>query len=82
MFDWIGANWIWLLLGIGVIVFFVRRGGMGCGMAGHSHDAQDAADGQLPPSAAGGGTEPGRQAGQHGPHADAAAQRPRRHGCC
>lgn len=39
MYDWIAANWIWLLLGVGVFSLLFRRGGMGCGMGGHgSHD--------------------------------------------
>lgn len=29
------SDWIWILLGVGVLWFVCRRGGMGCGMGGH-----------------------------------------------
>jgi hypothetical protein len=51
MYDWIGANWIWLLLGIGLMGFFFRRGGMGCGMGGHGgQGGSEPAEKALPPS--------------------------------
>lgn len=36
--QWLSQNAIWLLLVVG-LVFLMRRGGMGCGMGGHRHDA-------------------------------------------
>ncbi len=50
MYDWIGANWIWLLLGIGLLWLMVRPGGMGCGMASRTHDHSDPSEKELPPS--------------------------------
>lgn len=39
--EWLVANWVWILIGLGAVWFFLRRGGMGCGMGGHgSHDAR------------------------------------------
>lgn len=36
--EWLQANWVWLLLGLGVAWFMFRRGG--CGMGGHgSHSS-------------------------------------------
>jgi len=41
--EWIQGNWLWLLLGLGVVWFLFRGGG--CGMGGHgSHRAGDARD--------------------------------------
>lgn len=48
MYDWITANLIWILLGIGVSWLVFRRGGMGCGMGGHGghdHPEQDRREG-------------------------------------
>lgn len=37
MGEFLQANWLWLLLGIGLLWFLFRRGG--CGMSGHgSHE--------------------------------------------
>ena len=46
--EWLQANWLWLLLGLGVVWFLFRGGG--CGMGGHgSHRASGARDeGQSP----------------------------------
>ena len=39
--EFLQANWVWLLLGLGVVWFLFRRGGMGCGMGGHeSHETR------------------------------------------
>lgn len=35
MFDWIAANWVWLLVGVGALWLLFGRRGMGCGMGGH-----------------------------------------------
>jgi len=41
--EWIQGNWLWLLLGLGVVWFLFRGGG--CGMGGHgSHRAGGARD--------------------------------------
>ena len=33
--EFLQANWVWLLLGLGAVWFLFRRGGMGCGMGEH-----------------------------------------------
>ena len=73
MYDWIGANWIWLLLGIGLVWFLFRRGGMGCGMGEHSHGSEPSRTGEADPHAGHGA--------QTGATTEAAAPR-RRGGCC
>ncbi len=30
--EFLQANWVWILLGLGVVWFLFGRGGMGCGM--------------------------------------------------
>ena len=43
--EFLQANWIWLLLGLGAVWFLLKRGGMGCGMGGHeSHGSRDASE--------------------------------------
>lgn len=69
--EFLQANWLWLLLGLGAVWFFLGRGGMGCGMGGHgSHGSQD--------------SRPSKDAHDHGGggkrEADAAT--PRRHRGC
>jgi hypothetical protein len=48
--DFLQGNWLWLLLGLGAVWFFFRRGGMGCGMSGHgshgSHGSRESEDAQ------------------------------------
>jgi hypothetical protein len=77
MSDWISANWLWLLLGIGLVWFLFRRAGMGCGMGGHSHDSAPSHDEQVTPHA---GHTTGTGVAQE-PTAPASAP-PRRHGGC
>ncbi len=74
MYDWIGANWISLLLGIGLVWFLFRRGGMGCGMGGHSHGPDTGEKSSRVGKTTGAGTT-------HDHGGDASAP-PRRHGCC
>jgi hypothetical protein len=38
MIAWLQANWLVLLLGVGHLWLFTRRGGC-CGMGGHSHNS-------------------------------------------
>lgn len=40
--EWLAQNWIWLVLGIGLL-FLMQRGGMGCGVGhgSHGHHAND-----------------------------------------
>lgn len=67
MLEWITANWIWILLALGVGWLLFRSGGMGCGMGGHRHpqdghgrhhgdhgepDAADPAAGRRPATSA------------------------------
>ena len=73
MFEFLQANWLWLLLGGGLLWFLFRRGG--CGMGGHgSHSLEESRT-----TSAGDGDE----------HAGHAEERPARsgsrrggHGCC
>jgi hypothetical protein len=30
--EFLRANWVWILFGLGIVGLFFRRGGMGCGM--------------------------------------------------
>lgn len=39
MFEFLQANWLWLLLGVGLLWFLFRRGG--CGMGGHGSHSSD-----------------------------------------
>jgi len=75
--EFLQANWLWILLGLGVVWFLFRRGGMGCGMGEHgAHGSRPASDvrGKTGPHDGHGVAEsPEREA-------DAAAPR-RRHGC-
>jgi hypothetical protein len=77
MYDWIGANWISLLLGIGLVWFLFRRGGMGCGMGGHSHGSEPAREDEADPHG-----EHAAQTGASHEQGGGAAGAPRRHGCC
>lgn len=54
MFDWIATNWVWLLLGLGVLWLFLS-GRMGCGAMGRrgtgchgEHAGSDAQPGAAP----------------------------------
>lgn len=79
MSDWIGANWIWLLIGIGVLWFFFRRGGMGCCSGGHAHNSGFAGKGKADEHAGNAAQEQeGGATHEHGGN----PSRPRRHGCC
>lgn len=60
MADWIGANWIWILIGVGILWFMFRPGGMG-GHGGHGEDSVKAKE--LPASDA---------AADHGGHSTTA----------
>jgi len=43
--EFLQANWLWILLGLGAVWFLFRRGGMGCGMGGHgSHGSTTSKD--------------------------------------
>lgn len=43
MFEFLQANWLWLLLGGGLLWFLFRRGGhgMGCGMGSHGSQGSE-----------------------------------------
>ncbi len=81
MSDWIGTNWIWLLLGIGLVWFLFRRagmgGGMGCGMGGHSHDSKPQHDEEAATHA-----EHTAETGPAHEHSGSASAPPRRRGGC
>ncbi len=82
MYEWISANWIWLLFGIGLAWFLFGRagmsGGMGCGMGGHSHESEPSHGEQFDPHA---GHTSGSGA-MHEHDVPASAPPRRRHGCC
>jgi hypothetical protein len=85
MSEWIGGNWVWLLLGVGLVWFLLRRGGMGCGMGGHgghAHHPEDAGR-QLPASTAGAGKDPqGRGVKSPEPGTSKGEGSHRHAGCC
>ncbi len=56
--QWLEQNWLFVLLGAGVIFFMMRGGGMGCGMGGSGHGGHG--DGQ-------GGSPGGASPHDHGP---------------
>lgn len=81
--EWLQANWLWLLLGLGVVWFLLRGGG--CGMGGHgSHRSGDRRDTMGDSRAEhgvhdGGGAHDGQRRGE----AIAAPRDQHRHrGCC
>lgn len=77
MIEFLGNNWLWILLGIGVLWFLVRGRGMGCGMGGHSHGSEPARTKQADPHAGdvtGAGATHDHGAGGNAPS--------RRRGCC
>ena len=73
MLEFLQANWLWLLLGAGVIWILFRGGG--CGMSGHSSRGADSSRTKTMSGDEG-----------HGGHVDEEPQerRTRRagHGCC
>jgi len=75
MVDFLGNNWVWILLGIGVLWFLTRGHGMGCGMGGHSHGAETSRKGQE-------GAHAGHGAGPAHEHESSAGTPPRRRGGC
>lgn len=78
MIEFLTANWLWVLLGVGVLWFLVRGQGMGCGMGGHSHGSEPARKDEADPHA-------GHIAGAGASHdhgAGASAPPRRRGGCC
>lgn len=78
MIEFLGSNWLWILLAIGVLWFLARGHGMGCGMGGHSHGSEPSRKGETNPPA-------GHVAGTGATHdrgANASAPPRRRGGCC
>jgi hypothetical protein len=45
MVAWLQVNWLWILLGVGLLWFVARRGGC-CGMGGHTHGTHEGHGGQ------------------------------------
>ena len=77
MIEFLGNNWLWILLGIGVLWFLARGRGMSCGMGGHSHGSEPSRKSEADPHA-------GHAAGA-GPaheHGSSAGTPPRRRGGC
>ncbi len=77
MNELLANNWLWILLGIGVLWFIARGQGMGCGMGGHSHDIASSHDEDVASHA----KHPVETAVTH-EHAAPASAPPRRHGGC
>ncbi len=77
MNEFLAANWLWILLGIGVLWFVFRGHAMGCGMGGHSHDSELSHGEQDDPHA---GHAVG--AGATHEHGSPATAPPRRRGGC
>ena len=42
--EFLQANWLWILLGIGAVWFMFRRGGMGCGGGQGSHGSHGSSE--------------------------------------
>ncbi|MBI2958813.1 MAG: DUF2933 domain-containing protein [Betaproteobacteria bacterium] len=58
--EWLSQNWVWLALGVGVLLFMMRRGGQGsqgscCG--GHAKSDKRPQDEGRDPASAGGSAE-------------------------
>ena len=75
MIEFLTANWLWILLGIGVVWFMFGRGGMGCGMGGHSHGSDTGEKSSRAGETTGSGAT-------HDDGADESAAPRHRHGCC
>lgn len=74
--EWLGSNWVWLALGVGVVAFLAFGRG-GCGMGGHEHHQRpkQADRPQDPTPLANQGTLSAEHAGHSG-------SQQHRHGCC
>ncbi|HSB78813.1 MAG TPA: hypothetical protein VLM91_08500 [Candidatus Methylomirabilis sp.] len=79
MSDWIGATWIWLVLGVGLVWFLVRSGGMGCGMGGHGGQGGRESAGKAEPP---GGTDSSADYEKQRQEPAGAAHGAHRHGGC
>jgi hypothetical protein len=78
--EFLQANWLWILLGLGVVLFFFRRGGMGCGMG--EHGSHGGASSETPASGPAHGSRNGHGDGKS-PEREAETAAPRsRRGCC
>ncbi len=75
MTEFLSNNWLWILLGIGLLWFLSRGHGMGCGMGGHSHGSDTGEKSSRAGETTGSGAT-------HDHGADASAAPRRRHGCC
>jgi hypothetical protein len=75
--DWLSANWLWVVLGLGVAWLFFR-GGMGCGVGGHGSHVHGSGPSKLTDRSR--NEHPGED-GSEEPE-DAAASQPSRHRGC
>lgn len=70
--NWLLQNWVWVVLAIGAVWMFSRRGLAGCGMGGHgSHGRQSEQTGSSPGGISAGG---GQLRDQSSPSADTAGK--------
>ncbi len=76
--EFLRENWVWILLGLGVMWLLVRRTGMGCGMAEHGFHASSEPRASMSVRGSHDGHEAGGAPGREG---ETAAPRSRR-GCC
>ena len=81
--EFLQANWLWILLGVGAVWFLSRRGGMGCGMGGHgSHGSHGSRGSKNPGESAHPHTSPNRQGNGESQERKEGTTPPRRHTCC
>ncbi len=82
--EFLQANWLWILLGLGAVWLLSRRGGMGCGMGGHgshgSHGSRVSKD-REEESAHSHTSPPGQGRGDSREREEGTAAPRRRRGC-
>lgn len=78
--EFLQANWLWIVLGLGAVWLVFGRGGMGCAAGGHgAHGTRASGDAERPTHAHG---SPNGQGTAESPRREAETAAPRRHGCC
>lgn len=81
--EFLQANWVWILVAIGVGWVFFRRGGTGCGMGDHSsHGSRAVRPGEATSAHAGAPDGHGRGAEQASDRSGGTGGAHRHRGCC
>lgn len=81
--EFLQANWLWLLVAVGVGWFLFRRGGMGCGMGDHSaHGSRAVRPGEETSAHTGAHDGHGRAAGPSSDRPMGTGGSRRHRGCC